>query len=438
MSEPNLRPLFDFIEASPSPYHGAERAGELLAAAGHAPVDPTAGWAGTGPQVMVRGGTLVATTAASGADGIDPARLAFRIVGAHTDSPNLRIRPRPDTGAVGYRQLAVEPYGGVLLNSWLDRDLGVSGRVVVRGGDGTTTTHLVKVDRPLLRVPQLAIHLDRDVNRGLVLDPQQHLTPAWGLGSTGEGDFAAFLAAELDADPADVVAWEMMTHDLTPPTLLGRDDEFYAAGRIDNLASCFAATEAMASLGGSGTGSDAAAGAAHTVAVVVLFDHEEVGSASATGAAGPLLAHCLESVALAAGADRAQFLAALARSCCVSADGAHAVHPNYPERHEPGHLVELNGGPAVKLNSGQRYATDANTSAVFQQACRDAGVEFQLYSHRADLPCGSTIGPATAAGLGVDVVDVGSPQLSMHSARELGGSADPPMLTAALRQFLLG
>ena len=451
-----LDSLFEFIEASPSPYHAAATAADRLRTADFWAVARTDAWAEadlTDGFVARDGGTVVAARAAQN---INPERLRFSVIGAHTDSPNLRVRPQPDAAKFGYRLLGVEVYGGVLLNSWLDRDLGLSGRITVVGGNGIQDrslslhgdseqeyshfpfwhgtgaaakpqTMLWRCDRALLRVPQLAIHLDREANDGLKLDRQQHMTPVWGLGDASTGGFREFLADELGVEPDAVLAWDVMAHDLTPPARLGRDGEMYAAARIDNLASCHAAVEALAGLDSLPD---------DTAAVVVLFDHEEIGSDSATGAGSPVLADALERIAAVLGADREQYLRAISRSLCVSADGAHAVHPNYPERHEPQHLPALNGGPVIKTNANVRYASDARTSARFAAACRAAGVPHQTYSHRGNLPCGSTIGPVTASRLGISVVDVGSPQLSMHSARELGGSDDPGMLTAALGAFL--
>ena len=427
-----LDSLFEFIEASPSPYHAAAAVVDRLSESGFAQIDHSDAWhrldAARGFATR-DGGTVVAARAGAR---IDPELLRFSVICAHTDSPNLRLRPMPDAGALGYRQLGVEVYGGVLLNSWLDRDLGLSGRVVLRPDAGNRSGNspagvLWRCDRALLRVPQLAIHLDRDANDGLRLNRQQHVTPVWGLGEPTSGGFREFLAEELAVEPESVLTWDVMAHDLTPPARLGRDGEMYAAGRIDNLASCHAAAQALAGL---------AAPPDNTVAVVVLFDHEEIGSHSASGAGSPILSDSLERISSSLGADREQYLRAVARSLVVSADGAHAVHPNYPERHEPQHLPTLNGGPVIKSNVNVRYATDARTSARFVAACDTAGVPYQLYSHRGDLPCGSTIGPITASRLGISVVDVGSPQLSMHSARELGGSDDPAMLTAALGAFL--
>ena len=448
--------LFDYIEASPSPFHAAAAAVERLRTAGFAEAGRSDDWSEydlTAGFAVRDGGTVVAVRASPD---INPQELRFSVIGAHTDSPNLRIRPLPDAGTLGYRQLGVEIYGGVLLNSWLDRDLGLSGRVTVAGEvaeamndvsagpadpeadptehfpfwsepAGGPATVLWRCDRALLRVAQLAIHLDRDANDGLKLDRQQHMTPVWGLGEPSADGFREFLAADLDVEPDAVLAWDVMAHDLTAPARLGRDGEMYAAARIDNLASCHAAIEALAGLG---------AVPANTAAVVVLFDHEEIGSDSATGAGSPILADALERIAHSLGGDREQYLRAVARSLCVSADGAHAVHPNYPERHEPAHVPVLNGGPVIKTNANVRYATDARTHTRFAAACDAAGVPHQVYSHRGNLPCGSTIGPITASRLGMSVVDVGSPQLSMHSARELGGSDDPAMLTAALGVFL--
>ena len=304
------------------------------------------------------------------------------------------------------------------MNSWLDRDLGLSGRVVTTGGE----TALVEIDRPLARVAQLAIHLDRDVNdRGLVLDKQQHLTPIWGLGRVTDGDFVEWLAAETGLDAGDIAGWDLMFHDITPPARLGRDEELVASGRLDNLVSCWAGVEALLR-------SDPVDG----VAVVALFDHEEVGSDSTTGAGGPLLETVIDRLVRARGGDGDDRHRALAASVCVSADMAHAVHPNYIERHEPAHRPVPNGGPVLKINVNQRYATNAVTAQRFTSACERAGVPWQVFVSRNNMPCGSTIGPITATRLGIDTVDVGCAQLSMHSARELCGADDPPMLSRAV------
>ncbi len=420
--------LLAFVSAAPSPYHAVAEASRRLVAAGFTELDLAGVWDdAAGPFFVVRGGALVAWSVPAAS----AASARFRIIGAHTDSPNLRVKPRPDTGAAGWRQVAVEVYGGALWNSWLDRDLGLSGRVAVRG---QADARLVRVDRPLLRIPQLAIHLDRDVNgAGLKLNPQQHLTPVWGVGPVSEGDFVEFLAAELGGvSPADITGWDLMVHDLTPPALLGRNQELVASARLDNICSAWAGIEELIS-----SAPSAASGAGSAVQVVCLFDHEEVGSTSATGADGALLAQVLERSVIARGGGRDHFIQALAASLCASADMAHATHPNYPDRHEPGHHIAIDGGPVVKVNANQRYATDGLTAAAMIEACDRAAVPHQVFVGRNDQPCGSTIGPLTAARLGIPTVDVGVAQLSMHSARELCGAADPPRLAAALGQFLL-
>ncbi len=412
--------LFDYIDASPSPHHAVAESAARLTTAGYSEIDETEVWPSLpGKWFVKRRGALVAWQRPDDAVAGTPMRL----VGAHTDSPNLRLKPHPDVGKAGYKQVAVEVYGGALLNSWLDRDLGLSGRVIFDSGSGPESV-LVRIDEPLARVTQLAIHLDREVNDGLRLDKQVHMAPLWGLGDSGDGDVLAFVAERLDRSAPDIVSADLMFHDLTPCSVVGADRSMYAAPRIDNLASCHAATLAMAAL------------EPESVAVMALFDHEEVGSTSATGASGAMLGHLLERIELAAGGDRESYLRSLAGSWCLSADGAHAVHPNYLDRYEPGHHVALNGGPVLKVNANVRYATEADGIAVFRAAAKQAGVPVQQYSHRTNLACGSTIGPLTAAELGLSTIDVGSPQLSMHSARELGGIEDPALLTKAISAFL--
>lgn len=417
--------LMGFIDASPSPFHACATASARLEAAGFSPVDEREPWpAGPGSYVLRRGGSLVAWTIGAQHG---PAS-GFRIVGAHTDSPNLRVKPHPDTGGHGFRQLAVEPYGGVLLNTWLDRDLGLSGRVTVRSAQGPVE-RLLRVDEPLLRIPQLAIHLDREISsKGLQLNPQQHLTPVWGAGSPRKGAFAEWLADHLEVSEGDILAWDLMVHDLTPSTLLGVDEELLSAPRLDNLCSSWAGTEALAAISEGVAEPD-------QVPVLVLFDHEEIGSTSDRGADSTLLPAVLERIVLGAGGGREDLLRALAASVCCSADNAHATHPNYPDRHEPGHTIAVNAGPVLKANSNVRYATDATSAATFLLACEQADVPHQRYAHRADLPCGSTIGPITAARLGIPTFDVGVAQLAMHSARELCGAEDPAHYTAAMAAF---
>ncbi len=415
-----------FIDASPSPYHVVAEVAERLVARGWRELreeDPFQPLPAKG--FVRRGGSLHAWFLPPGAG----PEAGFRIVGAHTDSPNLRVKPKPDTGRVNVRQIGVEVYGGVLLNSWLDRDLGLSGRVFVENERGELEERLFLDSRPLARVAQLAIHLDREVNdKGLVLNRQAHLAPLWALGEREQGGFAHYLAGRVGAPTEALRSFDVMFHDVQPSRILGRDRELLAAPRLDNLCSCFCGLEALIQVAGQGH----AAGPV----ILALFDHEEVGSASRGGAAGPPLEQVLERLVLARNGTREDLLRALAASYCVSADMAHATHPNYPERHEPDHLVHLNRGPVLKVNHNQRYATEAFTAARFESACREVGAPLQAFVTRSDLGCGSTIGPVTASRLGIPVVDVGCPQLSMHSARELCGVLDPAWMTDVLARLL--
>lgn len=422
--------LIAFLDAAPSPYHAAVEALRRLTAAGFTEVPQGGAWpSGPGRHVVVEGGSLVAWVVPEGAAPDAP----FRLLGAHTDSPTLRVKPRPDTGQAGIRQLGVEIYGGPLLNSWLDRDLGLAGRVVVRGEDGPQV-RLIRVHRPVLRVPQLAIHLDLEIrSSGLKLDAQQHVVPIWSLGEPDPGGFARFLAAELDATelalvPDDVLSFEVVTFDVAGGTLAGRSEEFVSAGRQDNLNCSFASVTALAEV--------AADPAAAHVSAIVLFDYEEIGSRATTGADGAWLGRQLERSVLARGGGRDDFLRAVTNSLHVSADMTHATHPNYPDRHEPGHWIALGGGPVIKLSANVSYGTTAPTQAAFLAATEQAGVPVQYFVNRSGVRSGSTIGPIVAGGLAVPTVDVGNPSLGMHSVRELSGTADIAMMIAAMKAFL--
>lgn len=425
--------LLAFIDQSPTPYHAVAAAARRLAGAGFRALDETELWdlSPGDRHMVVRGdGSLVAFQIGSAA----PSEAGFRGIGAHTDSPNLRLKPLPDLAAEGYRQLAVEPYGGLLLHTWLDRDLSLAGRVSLRDGEGGVRTALIDFERPLLRVPSLAIHLYRELREeGLKLNVQQHGVPVLGLEASPP--LRELLATELrarnhgDVTPQDILAFDLMTYDLQPAALGGAQGEFIHAARLDNLASCHAALSALLAAAGGDTPDFSR--------VVVLYDHEEVGSRSAVGAAGPLLADTLERIVAGYKGGSPQGLPrAIARSVLVSADMAHAVHPNYADRHERGHRPIIGGGPVIKHNANQSYATDGRTAALFRSACAAAGVEPQYFVTRSDLACGSTIGPISAARVGIPTVDVGNPMLSMHSCRELAGSADVAPMIRVLREFL--
>jgi aspartyl aminopeptidase len=437
--------LADFIAAAPTPFHAAAQAEQRLTAAGFTQA-PDAGTSDADAtdlrrdgarEYLVRDGAVLAWSVPAGVAPDAP----VRIVAAHTDSPVLKVKPRPDTGRAGWRQVGVEVYGGPLWNSWLDRDLSVAGRLVL--GDGSTV--LFDVGRPLLRVPQPAPHLDRGVNeRGLKLDPQQHLAPVWGIGDVREGDMVEFLAAEVGVAAGDVAAHDLVLHDVTPPAQLGRDGELLAAPRLDNLSSThgglagfLAAVDAGAAMAGGGKAGAEGPGADDgAVLVYAAFDHEEVGSESVTGAAGPLLDFVLRRAWPAYRRPLPAGSPAVTSSFCLSADAAHAAHPNYLEFHDPAHLLVPGGGPALKRNASQRYPTDAVGEAAWRRACEQADVPSQVFVGRNNLACGSTIGPSIASRTGIRTLDIGIPVLSMHSARELCGTADPGYLAAACAAFL--
>lgn len=410
------RGLCDFIDSSPSPFHVCQTVAQRLRAAGHTELAEADSWPGGGRFFTVRAGSIVAWN--SSADAPRP----FRIVGGHTDSPNLRLKQHPDRFVAGWQVVALAPYGGAWLNSWLDRDLGISGRLSLRDGGGVRR-QLVKIDDPILRVPQLAIHLAED-RKSVTLDPQRHVNAVWGAGA-GCRSFLGYLAERAGVDVADVLGVDLMTHDVEPSTLVGADGDLISAPRLDNQATCYAGLEAFL-----------AAEPRGYLPVLALFDHEEVGSTSDRGAQSNLLTTVLERIVLAAGGNREDYLRRLPASLVASGDMAHATHPNYPERHEPGHLIRVNAGPVLKVQPNLRYATDGSSAAAFALACDQAGVPLQRYEHRADLPCGSTIGPMTSARTGIPTVDVGAAQLAMHSARELMGAADVASYSAALRAFL--
>ncbi len=373
-----------------------------------------------GRYFTVRAGSLVAWDSG----GVGTAQAPFRIVGAHSDSPNLRVKQHPDRLVAGWQVVALEPYGGAWLNSWLDRDLGVSGRLSVRapGVRGGISHRLVQIDEPILRVPQLAIHLAED-RKSLTLDPQRHVNAVWGVGAQ-RGSFLGYVAQRAGLAEGDVLAADLMTHDLTPAAVIGANADLLSAPRLDNQASCYAGLEALL-----------AAESDQVLPVLAIFDHEEVGSTSDHGAQSNLLNTVLERIVLAGGGVREDLLRLLPASLLASADMAHATHPNYPERHEPSHQIAVNAGPVLKVHPNLRYATEGRTAAAFALACQQAGVNLQRYEHRADLPCGSTIGPMTSARTGIPTVDVGAAQLAMHSARELMGAADVAAYSAALGAF---
>ncbi|TFC81282.1 M18 family aminopeptidase [Cryobacterium cheniae] len=407
----------DFITASPSSYHAAAEVARRLDAAGFGRVSETDEWPGeAGRRYTVRDGAVIAWVQPDGADPTTP----FRILGAHTDSPGFKLKPKPTIGAHGWLQAGVEVYGGPLLNSWLDRELEFAGRLTTVDG----TEHLVRTG-PFCRIPQLAIHLDRDANTALTLDRQRHLTPVFGVGEASQADLVGHLAALAGLAGADVAGYDIITADTAPPARFGLRNELFAAGRMDNLSSVHAGLVALI----------AAPASTGQILVLAAFDHEELGSETRSGASGPLLDDILTRIGAGLEASVSDRLRAYAGSWCLSADAGHSVHPNYPEKHDPANTVVAGGGPLLKINATQRYATDAAGAALWARTCAQAGVEYQEFVSNNTVPCGSTIGPLTATRLGIRTVDVGIPLLSMHSARELCHVSDPVALSAAIGAF---
>nr|WP_188521798.1 M18 family aminopeptidase [Isoptericola cucumis] len=415
-----------FVTASPSSYHAAAEVARRAEAAGFTRLTETDAWdlAPGGRYVVVRDGAAIAVVVPPAAGPTTP----FTVLGTHTDSPGFKLKPRPTTGGHGWQQAGVEVYGGPLLNSWLDRELELAGRVVTADGG----EHLVRTG-PFARIPQLAVHLDRSVNDGLALDKQRHTQPVFGLGDVADADVLAALAATADdgagVDAADVLGYDVVVADTQAPRAFGAGEALWASGRLDNLLSTHAALTAL-------LGADPAE--LTGIGVLAAFDHEEIGSGSRSGAAGPFLEDVLRRVSTGLGAGEAGRQRAFAASWCVSSDVGHAVHPNYPERHDPANHPVAGGGPILKINANQRYATDAHGAARWHAACAAAGVPSQEFVSNNTIPCGSTIGPITATRLGIRVVDVGAAILSMHSARELTAVVDPWYLSRAMGAALLG
>jgi aspartyl aminopeptidase len=410
--------LARYIQASPSSYHAAAEAGRLLADAGFVQLHEHKDWpTGAGRRFVIRDGAIVAWVQSSKAGPTSP----FRILGAHTDSPGFKLKPRPTTSQYGWRQAGVEVYGGPLLNSWLDRELELAGRLVTSDGH-----EVLARTGPYLRIPQLAIHLDRGVNDGLKLDRQQHMQPVFGVGD--EGDILQRLADDAGVGIADIAGFDVLTADTQAPARFGLDDKLFAAGRLDNLVSVYAGLAALI-----GAPDDSL-----HISVLAAFDHEELGSNSRSGASGPLLDDILTRIGAGLGADVSERRRAFAESWCVSADAGHAVHPNYAERHDPANRPLAGGGTLLKLNANQKYASDAHGSVLWLRLAAAAGTRVQAFVSNNTVPCGSTIGPLTATRLGIRTVDVGVPLLSMHSARELVHVDDAHALVRTTEAFFAG
>jgi len=408
--------LMVFLDASPTPFHAVRCMSEMLAKSGFTELNESDSWtlkSGDKHFLSRNGSSIIAFTVGSA----PLVTAGLRMTGAHTDSPCLMVKPQPEIAVMGYLQLGVEVYGGALLNPWFDRDLSIAGRLVYRNKQQQLKQTLVDFKRPVAIIPSLAIHLDRKANSDRTVNAQTDLPPLLMMTDKSES-FRDLLADEFLLDGEEVLDYEMCLYDTQGAAMLGINDELLASARLDNLLSCFVTTQALLQADATNT------------CLMVCNDHEEVGSVSAVGADGPFL----EAV-IARLTESEERNAVIDKSLMISCDNAHAVHPNYPIKHDSEHSPRLNGGPVIKVNVKQRYATTSLTASLFRQLCADVDVPVQSFVSRSDTACGSTIGPIAAARLGVPTLDVGIPQLAMHSCREVTGSQDAARLTDVLTAF---
>ncbi len=413
--------LMAFIQQSPTPFHAVDAMRQRLQEVGFEQLPEAEQWSlrPGGRYFVIRNGSSLVAFRYGTQDLLDH---GMRLVGAHTDSPCLKVKPNPELHKNGYFQLAVEVYGGVLLNPWFDRDLSLAGRVTARDDQGQLHHVLVDFHKPIAVIPSLAIHLDREVNSNRSINPQTHIPPLLMRADKEDTDFRDLLLGHIKAgnpSMATVLDYELSFYDVQAPAAVGLDDDFLAAARLDNLLSCYAGMQALLEADGSQT------------SVLVCNDHEEVGSQSAVGAQGPMLRSILRRLV----SSDSELSRVMDRSMLISADNAHGVHPNYADRHDNNHGPLLNAGPVIKLNANQRYATNSETSALFRHFAEAADVPVQAFVVRSDMACGSTIGPITAGELGIRTLDVGVPTFAMHSIRELAGRDDAHALFRVLRYF---
>jgi aspartyl aminopeptidase len=441
-----IQDLLDVIDASPSPWHVVATSVARLSKAGFMALEESEAWQleqGGRYYVTRAGSSIIAFTI-----GQNPLPTSgFHMVGAHTDSPGLRLKPHAAYASDGLIRIGVEVYGGPILATFADRDLSMAGRVNVPTAPSSDknslqtpasekhgfATHLIQLDHPVLRLPNLAIHMNREVNdKGLKFNKQTELPLLFGQvaadaatnGISADAQFLGAIAALLKLEAKDIINFELNVFDTQKGVIWGANQEFVANSQLDNLASCHAALTALL-----------ANEKPQNTAICALFDHEEVGSESATGASGSFLADTIERISISLQLEKQDKLRALAHSFFISADMAHAFHPNHAGSYEPCHHVHINQGPVIKSNANQRYASTAESAARFIRLCEQAEVPYQQYAHRTDLGCGSTIGPIVASGLGVATVDVGSPMWAMHSIRESAGVLDHAYMIKVLRCF---
>ncbi|MDT8428216.1 MAG: M18 family aminopeptidase [Pseudomonadales bacterium] len=426
--------LLSFIAESPDSFHAVQTLSQRLSEAGFEALEETAQWQlqpGGCYFVTRNESALIAFTHA----GTDPSRHGVHMAGAHTDSPCLKLKPVPELVRNEYVQLSVEVYGGALYAPWFDRDLSLAGRVDYRNRAGSLASALINLKKPVAIIPSLAIHLDREANQNRSINPQKELLPILMSLAPGEHfSFSEFLLSQLQALPGSADAQQILGHELSfydtqAPALIGLNEQFIAAARLDNLLSCYVGMEAIC---------QADRGQYN---LLVCNDHEEVGSTSSSGAQGPflksVLSRIVEQAAMDGDRNRSdeQFERMIRHSRLLSVDNAHGIHPNFADRHDSNHGPLLNRGPVLKINANQRYASNSHSVALFRNLCELENIPVQDFAVRSDMGCGSTIGPITASGLGVETVDVGVPTFAMHSIRELAGADDAFMLFKVMQRY---
>ena len=411
--------LKGFLDNSPTPFHAVRNMSAALTDSGFTELHEGDAWQLEPGKYFVTRNTSSIIAFVLGSEPIE--QTGIRLVGAHTDSPCLKVKPVPEKTSFGYQQLGVEVYGGVLLNPWFDRDLSLAGRITIRNDRGEISSRLINLEAPVAVIPSLAIHLDREANDNRRINPETDIAPVL-LQQEGSHTLTDLLDAELNGE--ELLATDLVFYDTNPARFIGVNHEFLASARLDNLLSCFIGLMSLVEA------NNAEADKTLT-SLLVCNDHEEVGSASAAGAEGTFLKDVLMRMA----PDQETRLRAFARSLLISTDNAHGVHPNFPDKHEANHGPVLNKGPAIKYNANQRYATNSETAGFFKALCRDQEVPCQEFVNRADMACGSTIGPITATELGIRTLDVGVPTFAMHSVRELAGSRDAHTLCRVLTRF---
>ena len=408
--------LVDFLNESPSAFHAVKNVKNILNNAGFKELKEEEKWnlEKDRKYYMTKNNTaLISFIVGTG----EIEEEGFRLVGAHTDSPTFKIKPAPEMFVENYVRLNTEVYGGAILNTWFDRPLSIAGRVVVKGEDVFyPETKLLNINRPILIIPNVCIHMNRNVNSGMELNKQKDTIPVLSLVNQEleKGNYLInLIAEELKVNKEDIIDFDLYLYEFEKGCIMGLNNEFISASRLDDLQMVHAGIKALID-----------SKETKSTKIMICYDNEEVGSTTKQGADSEMLANVLERITLCLGKEREGYFRALAKSYIISADNAHAVHPNSPEKHDPTNRPLINKGPVIKISANQSYTTEADSGAVYELICKKAGVPYQKFVNRSDSRGGSTIGPISAAHLNIRSVDIGNPTLAMHSVRELAGVDD--------------